>query len=136
MNSNQFRKATAVLFPNVVFHFTDSAFSFTALGQGANEGINLFAKKDGEHITVQQMGESKAVHDVYAVLGSMSYPPDPFTAEQRQLELLRGVINSLKGATMPAVSEDATWYMKGYAAGVEAQHNMILTMLESALNAN
>ena len=58
---------------------------------------------------------------------------DMFTAEQQKLERLLGVIKSMETATMPAPNANGSQYMQGYAAGVTAQHDLILTMLKAAL---
>lgn len=139
MNSNQFRKACNTLFPNVVFHFSVSMFSFTALGQGTHEGINLFAKKDGAYITVQVNGSSTAVHDVYVLLNEVHAPEleDLLTTEQQQLEMVRQMLAVYKAGRADIVKhQPPSERMEGYKAGQLAERDLIIMTLEDILNDN
>ncbi len=60
---------------------------------------------------------------------------DLLTNEQKQLERLRELLKTLKDVTLTKPSKDSSEYMQGFYTGVQQQHDLILTMLDSALNA-
>lgn len=138
MNYNQFRKAAAILFPNVEFRFMNGVNTYCAFAQGANEGLaNLFAKKEGDVIIVQQRGESKAERNVYDVLEAAEVVESPeadlLTEEQQKLERVRRLIVGMEAAIMPETDYDNTDYRNGFIEGVKHQHALVIKMLKDVL---
>jgi len=131
MKNNEFRKAIAILYPEASFKFEAGSTVYAAYGEFANSHLSLSGFKDSEYIHVYVNGEPSEHHYAPDVLSEQQ--PDPFTAEQQQLEQVRSTIKALRSAATP-VPHKADSRTTAYLEGAKNERDLILTMLEEILN--